>query len=218
MHTDEAKWISGKILSLHLSKGSRVLNVGSSTQEFRINHQPHIDLFVFRPLRERGIQVIHQDIKEAAGVNFVGDLTDGDSLSRLKDLRCNLVLCNNLLEHLADRAPLLEALREIVPPGGYLILTGPFEYYKHMDPIDTMYRPSISDLGALFPDMDLLDSALIDAGTVWRSFSKHPMGLAKLLIRVALPFWKHRGWITAVHKLLWLFRRRTIACVLLQNQ
>jgi len=87
-----------------------------------------------------------------------------------------------------------------------------------MDPIDTMYRPSVSDLAALFPDMQLLDSAVVDAGTVWGSLSRHPISLAKLLIRGAIPFWKHRGWITAVHKLMWLFRKRTIACVLLQNQ
>ncbi|MCK4790938.1 MAG: hypothetical protein KAV87_44795 [Desulfobacteraceae bacterium] len=219
MHTLEAEWIADKILSLPLlTERVRVLNVGSSTSKFRIHHQPHIDSFIFKPLREKGIEVVHQDIKEADGVDMVGDLTDSRFLSRLKDLECNLVLCNNLLEHLTDREPFLTSLRTLVPPGGYMVVTGPYEYPKHMDPIDTMYRPSINDLVALFPNMQLLDSVVIDVGTVWRSFSKRPMALIKLLLRVAIPFWRHQGWITAVSKLLWLFRKRTVACILLRNQ
>jgi len=176
------------------------------------------DLFVLPSLHEyHSIVVIHQDIKQASGVDIVGDLTDQAFLNRLRKKPFKLVLCNNLLEHLPDRMPFLRALRDLIPPGGYLIITTPFEYPKHMDPIDTMYRPSISDLRDLFPEMDLLNSAEIDVGTVWKSLSQDLPKLVKLLVRAAIPFWKYNGWVTSVNKLLWLFKTRKITCVLLRK-
>ena len=217
MHFEEAEWIAQRINNLRPEELSPVLNIGSSTWEFRTKYQPHIDSIIFQPLRYRGIVVIHQDIKQASGVDIVGDLTDQAFLNRLRKKPFKLVLCNNLLEHLPDRMPFLRALRDLIPPGGYLIITTPFEYPKHMDPIDTMYRPSISDLRDLFPEMDLLNSAEIDVGAVWKSLSQDLPKLVKLLVRAAIPFWKYNGWVTSVNKLLWLFKTRKITCVLLRK-
>jgi len=113
MNPIEAKWIADTILQLPLVEHLRVLNIGSSTRPFRTHCQPHIESLIFGPLRERNIKVVHQDIKEGNGVDIVGDLTNRHFLCKLKDLKCNLVLCNNLLEHLVNREPLLILQRNI---------------------------------------------------------------------------------------------------------
>ena len=57
-------------------------------------------------------------------------------------------MCCNVLEHLTDRRPLLEAFGSLVAPSAHLIVTVPRRFPYHADPIDTMYRPTVADLGA----------------------------------------------------------------------
>jgi hypothetical protein len=89
---------------------SPLLNLGSSTLQFRTLGQPHIDRYVFAPLRARGCEIIHTDIKCEPGVDLVGDLTDAGFLDRLRALHVRSVLVSNLLEHVTDR-------RLIIGPG-----------------------------------------------------------------------------------------------------
>lgn len=213
----EASWVGEALGGLPLGGGSKVLNVGSSTLDYRVRQQPHLEALVFGPLAARGAEIVHQDIKAAPGVDFVGDLTRTEVLEKLSQTGWSLVLCNNLLEHLKDRGPLLAALRQLVAPGGHLVVTGPRSFYRHLDPIDTLFRPSTGELAALFPGMVLVKEATVEAGTVWDSMGRRPGELARLLLRVALPFWRPRGWITAAHRLAWLFRTRSVSCVLLRK-
>ena len=218
MNIEEAKWIRSKIGTLSPAEITPVLNIGSSTREFRVEGQPYIDSEIFGPLRRQGVQVIHQDIKHADGVDLVGDLTDQRFLEEIVNIRPHLILCNNLLEHLENREPFIKALCSIIPPHGHLILTVPSEFPKHMDPIDTMYRPTATELAELFPNMQVLDSRLIDIGTTWELSWDGFRKLLRILVRSAIPFIKHKGWVTAIHKLRWLFKQRRIACVFLRNQ
>ena len=51
----------------------------------------------------------------------------------------------------------------------WLIVTVPFSYPYHRDPIDTMYRPSPSELSQLFAGARMLDGTILGAGTVSNS-------------------------------------------------
>jgi hypothetical protein len=86
-----------------------------------------------------------------------------------------------------------------------------------MDPIDTMFRPTPQELANMFRDVQLIEFALIDVGTVWSGLSQTPKEFFKLIIRLVLPFYKPKGWLTALNRMLWMFRKRTIACVLLRK-
>ena len=121
------------------------------------------------------------------------------------------------MEHILGRQEVADALEQIVPVGGYIVVTVPSNYPKHMDPIDTMFRPTPAELAHMFPNTEVVDSSLIDVGTVWSSVSQDLTEFGKLIVRVASPFYRHTGWITAYNKLLWMFRKRTIACVLLRK-
>jgi len=72
----EAKWFGEQIASFSVEELSPAVNVGSSTLDFRCQRQPHIDRYLFLPIRERGGEVIHVDFKDEPGVDLVGGLMD----------------------------------------------------------------------------------------------------------------------------------------------
>src|SRR5205085_4736707 len=53
--------------------------------------------------------------------------------------------------HVTDRQIVCAAIWSLLPPGGFLILTVPYRFPYHEDPIDTMFRPSVEELAQLFP-------------------------------------------------------------------
>jgi hypothetical protein len=173
-----------------------LLDVGSSTYEFRLHVQPHIDAEIFAPLRERGGRVWHVDIKQGSGVDLVGDLLDPAFRARLLELKVRSAMICNILHHLTDPRPVVRATVELVPSGGYIIASGPHRYPRHFDPIDTMFRPSIEEAAALFPGTEIVDAAIIDAGN-WRNWNSAERGgrsLLRTMVRLAVPFYRPRKW------------------------
>jgi len=217
MHIEEARWIAQKLCNLRKEEISPILNIGSSTGKYRVKLRPFIDSVIFSPLRERGIKIVHQDIKSAEGINLVGDLTDQSFLNHLEKMHFKTILCSNLLEHIENRNKVADVLLKILSNEGYLIVTVPSKYPKHMDPIDTMFRPTINELSNMFYGTKVLDATLIDVGTIWSSLSKNWIGLIKLIVRITMPYYNYKGWSYAYNKMLWMFRQRTISCVFLRK-
>jgi hypothetical protein len=52
-----------------------------------------------------------------------------------------------------------------------LIITGPYNYPYHADPIDTMYRPSPKDLKKLLP-FSWLEGEIVSAGSYKEEFGR----------------------------------------------
>jgi SAM-dependent methyltransferase len=142
---DESLWIRHALDQLPLRAGMRVLDIGSSSLHFRTVVQPHIDRNVFAPLRERGLQLVHVDARDEPGVDIIADVTTLDGVEDMYDL----VLCTNLLEHVVDREETVHHVKRVVRPAGMLVLTVPRRYPIHADPIDTGYRPDVTELSAL---------------------------------------------------------------------
>src|SRR6266436_1168511 len=110
--------------------------------------QPWIEEQLFRPLRTRGVEVVHVDRRELRGVDVRADLTNHDDVVRLGALHPGALLCCNLLEHVTEPDRLAYHCLELLMPGGLVFVTVPFSYPYHRDPIDTMYRPSPSGWGS----------------------------------------------------------------------
>jgi len=127
-----------------------LLNLGSSTSEFRETTKPHIANALFGPFEAAGIHVFHSDLKQAQGVDLAGDILDPAVIRDLKARRFKCVLCANLLEHVRDPAAVAAACEAIVGEGGLILATVPSSYPFHADPIDTGLRPSPTALAALF--------------------------------------------------------------------
>lgn len=129
---------------------SPLLNLGSSTRAFREIDKPHIARELFAPLEAAGVAVVHSDLKQADGIDVAGDILDLSVQQDLAGRGFKSVLLANLLEHVRDRAAVAAACEAIVGPGGLILATVPSSFPYHADPIDTGYRPSPAELGALF--------------------------------------------------------------------
>jgi hypothetical protein len=142
-----------------------MLSIGSGSAASRWR-QPWIDAMVFDPLRRRGVEVWHHELDAAPGVDIAGDLRDLRFLERLSTLGARSVLCANVLEHVAAPAVVAAAITAAVPPAGRVVVTVPRRYPYHPDPLDTMLRPSLPELAALFPALSLVDGQEVPCGSL----------------------------------------------------
>jgi SAM-dependent methyltransferase len=143
---EEAEWIRARLESLPLPAGTRVLDIGSSTLEYRTVHQPHISELVHRPLLARGCKLTCGDIKEGDGVDLVVDLSRRDLPAATFAAPYDLVICSNILEHIPDRETFITNVLRFCATPGFLLCTVPRTFPYHADPIDTMYRPTTAEL------------------------------------------------------------------------
>jgi SAM-dependent methyltransferase len=219
MLIEEAQWLGDQLRALDPARVFPLLDIGSSTAEFRTRDQPWIDRLIFAPARLAKRTVLHIDAKPAPGVDIVADVNDNKAMDALAGRGFNSVLCSNLLEHVPDPAAIAKRLVELVPHGGYLLVSGPYRYPYHPDPIDTMFRPTPSELAAIFPGTGLVRHAVVTGGTYFDEFRRAPASLPRLVARLLLPFYKpaswRREWIRFVNHAPWMFRRFEASCVLL---
>jgi hypothetical protein len=202
-----ADWIAGELGRIADGDPFPLLNVGSSTVEFRTRTQPHIDEVVFARLRRRGGQVWHADLKAAPGVDIVGDLCAPPTVSRARELGIRSALVSNVLEHVTDRDLLATAITDLIPDGGYIIVTGPHRFPPHPDPIDNGFRPEPDELIALFPGTTVVSSAIIDGGN-WRQWDARERARSpgRTLVRALLPGYRRENWLDAARNVPYLVR------------
>lgn len=148
MFIEETHWIRDT-LGPRVASPLDVLDVGASTLAFRTQVQPHISANVHRPLEQRGCNVRFLDIKADEGIDIVADLTRNDLPPVVFARRYDLVICCNILEHVADRDAFMANLVRFVMHDGRLLITVPRRYPWHADPIDTMYRPTPEQIAEL---------------------------------------------------------------------
>jgi hypothetical protein len=186
----EARWLKERLASIPDQELFPLLNVGSSTHAFRTVDQPHIDELVFASLRARNGRVIHLDVKAAPGVDVVGDLMDAAFRRQVAAMQVRSAIVSNLLEHVTDRAALAELVLNLLPPGGWIFVTGPRDYPYHEDPIDTMYRPTVEEAAGLFEGARVVEGEIIDAGH-WQRGGRPAW---RVVARLAVPVYRPRKW------------------------
>jgi len=203
MFEEESIWIK-KSISKILDDIHTVLDVGSSTLDFRTKVQPFIEENIFKPLRSKGKKVHHLDIKEGPGIDIVCDITQPNAYSRIGQ-KFDLVICTNSLEHVPNMDVVADNLKKLVKKDGYLLVTVPYCYFYHPDPIDTMYRPTNKELEMLFSDFKVIDSEIIK--------------IKKLYLRKRLQYLRQSlvSWRILRKNLPILFKGFKISCVLLKK-
>lgn len=150
MFREESLWIKNALLLLQPSTGAdEVANIGSSTEHFRKVIQPHIHHNIIDTLEQRGWKVFNVDLKKEAGVDLVADVTQ-PGFSAPFQHRFALTICTNLLEHVENVDLVVKNLIAITKPGGHLLITVPFKYRLHFDPIDNGLRPTPNEIYELF--------------------------------------------------------------------
>lgn len=221
----EARWLATQIGQIESGRLFPMLNVGSQTEEFRMVDQPWIDEFIFGPLKERGLQVKHLDLQAGQGVDIVGDLSDSKFLAEIKKMSFSSVFCSNLFEHVVNREEIARLLTEVVPSGGFIILSVPYKFPYHPDPIDTMFRPSPEELATLFPNTTIWKKDVVRGGNlttyVLQKFARHPTRTIRRLFaqrkaRKSSVDTQDGGQLRSL--VPWLIRTFEVTCLILQKQ
>jgi hypothetical protein len=217
MFENEAAWLETLLREKAAEDLSPLLNVGSSTSDFREIEQPWTERRLFAPLRARGVKIVHLDAREGNGIDIKADiLSDGD-LPRIRLYGPKSILCCNILEHVEDPGTLARRCLDIVGPGGLIFVTVPFSYPHHRDPIDTMFRPSPEALAQLFHPATMIRGEIIDVGESYRGqVKRRPWILLRHISRFPFPFIGFKGWKRSMRKLYWLFNNYKITGALFQ--
>lgn len=156
MFREESLWIRHALRQIPTPKS--VLDIGSSSPEFRTVIQPYIDANVFQPLRDKGAEIKYLELTDSKRGDIIADISS-ESFSLKSDF--DLVLCTNLLEHVANLKTAVANVSSVVRETGYFLITVPCVYPYHPDPIDNLYRFAPQDLVDLFPSFKRITSGLV---------------------------------------------------------
>ncbi len=219
MFDSESLWVADKLALYPATQLSPLLNVGSSTSEFRETAQPWTARNIFRPLERRGVAIVHLDTRAGAGIDIRADLLDEADFARLRATRYRALLCCNILEHVRDPGEFARRCSELVMPGGIIVVTVPRSYPRHGDPIDTLYRPAPEEAAALFPGTSVIAAEIIDTGQSYLdTVRRRPWLLLRHLARFPLPFLDLAKWTASMQKPYWLFHNYEVSAVVLQRR
>jgi len=214
MQPTEASWLGEQLAGFPKDRISPLLNVGSGSAHFRQAQHPWIEEHIFAPLDQRAIKVSHLDIFPAPGIDIVGDPCEVGTKRGLAQVEFHSAICANVLEHVPDRERLANALLNVLSIGGLLFVTVPHAYPYHACPIDTLFRPDIEELHALFPGTRLLAGEIIDCGSFFDQIRHQPL----LIPRLLLPVYKPKRWYGLIQRIPWLTRTYQETCIVLQKQ
>ncbi|MCE9577116.1 MAG: class I SAM-dependent methyltransferase [Deltaproteobacteria bacterium] len=219
MRPAEARWIAARLAALPRDRISPLLNLGSSTGETREVRQPHIDALIFAPLRAAGVEIIHSDLKQAPGVDIAGDLLDPAVQTQLRARRPRAALSSNLLEHVRSPAVFARAMASLVEPRGLVLVTVPRSYPYHADPIDTGFRPTPTELAALFPDCALVHGEVVADSTYGEELWRQGRNGLRKGVRTLLGALRPHGDVARAQRdrLRWMLRPFTTTCIVLET-
>jgi len=178
MTLEESLWIKRNLEQLNLSPGCFILDVGSSSIEFR-QFQSYIEENVFKPLEEKKFNVVHMDKRTGNGIDLVADIENEKVLQKI-GRKFDLIICTSLLEHVYSIERTIANIVTLAVEGGYLLIDVPHKWPKHNDPIDNMFRPTdkqLQDLFSRYAKFEVLASEILDIRNKIHYFakSKYPL-------------------------------------------
>lgn len=168
MFSEESLWIKNAIEKLRPSAhADQVANIGSSTEYFRKVIQPHIHHNIITSLTNAGWKVFNVDLKKEEGVDLVADVTKPDFEELLRD-KFAFTICTNLLEHVEDIDLVIRNLVAVTKNNGHILITVPYKYKIHLDPIDNGFRPTPKEIIERFNNAvgEVIDSKIISISDI----------------------------------------------------
>lgn len=218
MFVTEAQWVLGQVKNLKQDVYP-ILNIGSSTLTGRKRKKPSIQEILFDPLEKNG-EVIHTDIQSGEGIDISGDLNDNEVIEQLKSKKPKLILCNNLLEHVEMPNQICESINAVATLGSYILVSVPYRYPYHYDPIDTMFRPTPEEIHKMFPNTKIIDKEIVSCTRTYYDKLKGSKTLLRsVILRTFLPpVYKPKMWWYTVSYLPNLFKKFQVSCVLLKKE
>jgi len=216
---EESIWLGQHIHGLPADELFPLCNLGSSTGYFRTMQQPHIEQYIFKEAHEKNLSVVHVDLKNAEGVDLSGNILHPEFQEILKRQNFKSVFCSNFLEHVVNPTAVCEAIWNILPPEGFIILSCPYWYPYHEDPIDTLFRPSVDQLISLFPSCKVIASHTISSPNTFWQATTYKFGVPfSRKLRLFLPFYRPYAWWKLIRHWSYSFGIHKASCIILQKQ
>ncbi len=216
MLKEEAEWIKYE-LDRMLNDGVQLFplgNVGCSDEK-QDSFQPWVnELTSF--IDQNGVKM-NIDIKDSPNVDLIGDLLDKKFIDQLKNEHFNSVLCANILTNIEDKYKFAHSILEVIPVGGILVVSVSNRYPYVADPVDTLFRPSLSELKTLFPKTDILSSALVESASYAKLLWSKKKTLVITLARLMVPFYKPKTWWNLVKYIPHAFKPVRSSCLILKK-
>lgn len=198
MLVEESTWIGEKIKIVVEQQAFPILNIGSSTKEYRTVRQSFIQKNIFDLVPEESKNIVHLDMKAAEGVDIVGNLYDKNFLQELKKYKFKTIMINNLLMYLGkkQREELSTIIDQILEKDGYLIVTNSLTFPPAHDPVESYYRAAPQKMHQqLFNKFEIVDSQVISTNYSFHKYLKTNKKVIPVKIaRFLLPFYKFGEW------------------------
>ena len=202
--------------NLNLKKLSICVNLGSGDVTRLLERKPWIEDYLFSPLRQEGIRIIHVDRLPSANIDIICDLGSPQAFDFLDQFQApRLLILANVIEHLERelRDNILSRIYSSMRVGDALLITVPYDYPYHPDPIDTMFRPDPSDLIKGVP-LTWVGQEIVQAGSFLQEFNQMSFfKRARKLIRPLWPLQSISSWRKSL-RIRWLFKPYRVTVVL----
>jgi hypothetical protein len=191
------------------------INLGSGNIEGLKKTKPWVHKNIFNTLVVSGSKILHVDIKDIRGIDIIQDLSLPNSLDFCDQLSgSKLFILANVLEHIPKKfhSDFLNRIYAKMAATDGLIISAPYKYPYHKDPIDNMYRPNPDQLKTLLP-LKWIASEIVTAGSYQEQFLK--LKLTKKIIKLLRPLWifQKPSKYLENHRLIYIFRKFKISIV-----
>jgi hypothetical protein len=213
----ESEWFLSVIDGLNLSPGAKVLNFGSQRLS-ALHYQEYIRDNIYRPVSRKHWELLNFDLFPGEGVDISGNILDDDCFTALVQRKFGGVFVFNVLEHLADRTSICFRIEQLLSKGGYLLVSVPFKYPIHNDPIDSRFRPTPHEVLQLFPSCTIVKSDIIIDKSYLFYLMRNKHLAMKFIVRLLTPFYRFANWKTQVALLPYLFKNFQVTVVVLQKR
>lgn len=218
MLINESIWIKEQINKFEFKEGTRILNFGAQDINY-LKYQKYIVENVYTPLEKKKCKIINFDLKPGTGIDVYGDLSDENVFQKVKDLKCEYILLFNVLEHVDNVKLFVSLIKKLLNEGNIIMITVPFNYPYHEDPIDNLLRPTPGEIKEMFEGFILLEERIItDYKFIYYLLTNYRL-LIKYVIRLSTPFYKYERWKTnIIPKLKYLFSSFKVSGVILKKR
>ena len=216
MLLEESLWFKNTIHK-YITQSSLVLNIGSSSKHFIEVEQPYIKKNLIDELIAKQCTIKNIDIRFEEGVDIVGDVTNTNFIRQIKNLSPDVIICSNLLEHLEDRTAFCAGLSQMMGESTLLIVSVPYKFPYHEDPIDTLFRPNLIDLQKTFNSLKFVDGRIVDCGTYHSYSSRHLKFSAKIIDFLRISRGLFRAYFInkeRFNNLLWYYKKISASCAI----
>ena len=197
------------------------INLGSGDIFHQRLTKPWMARFIFDPLQSRGVKIIHTDLVMRDGVDLQIDLSSAEDLSKLQKIgKSKIFLLCNVLEHVPTefRTTMINSIVSIMNRLDHLIITVPYSYPYHADPIDTGYRPSADELSSTV-GLKVTYARTIPAGNFQEELlMMTPAKRLRKILKPLYPFQKLNKYRENLSRLQFLFKNYEITIVAAQRR